>query len=387
MSKAQQADLSQYVAGTTTEPVVRTIKCPLATSNRTRERVQECVDAWQEVLEWAYAIMPSLPAHGWSRQNTTLYRMVGEEFPNNNGLGAHDAREAAYKVAEAFDAWESNGQPGERPQYSRGEFLRLRDTSFNAERSDGVLGLKVGLQPYNPEWFRIEAADYHRKHLQRVVDGEATLGAGELRIEGDTVYAHLTVKDDVEVYKPADVSRHVGVDLGENVLFTAAVVGNDVEAVEMESGREFRHYRERLKERQQRLQERGDLRGVKQNRGEYERYTEHVTNTATKRIVDLAREHAPCAIRLEEMGDYRETSPDPIHDWPRGMIVEQICYKATVAGIPVEFVDPAYTSQTCRKCGQTDDAARDGAEFHCRRCGYEVHADVNAAINIAQRSP
>lgn len=29
--------------------------------------------------------------------------------------------------------------------------------------------------------------------------------------------------------------------------------------------------------------------------------------------------------------------------------------------------------------------ARSGETFHCRRCDYEVHADVNAAINIATR--
>jgi len=31
------------------------------------------------------------------------------------------------------------------------------------------------------------------------------------------------------------------------------------------------------------------------------------------------------------------------------------------------------------------EAVRDGREFVCWECGYEAHADVNAAINIAQR--
>jgi putative transposase len=42
-------------------------------------------------------------------------------------------------------------------------------------------------------------------------------------------------------------------------------------------------------------------------------------------------------------------------------------------------------SSSCRKCGETNPAMRDGDAFECWGCGYEVHADVNAAINIAQR--
>lgn len=58
-------------------------------------------------------------------------------------------------------------------------------------------------------------------------------------------------------------------------------------------------------------------------------------------------------------------------------------YKAIEAGIPVTTVDPAGTSDSCRQCGAENPAFRDGDLFECWECGYEVHADVNAAINIA----
>lgn len=51
----------------------------------------------------------------------------------------------------------------------------------------------------------------------------------------------------------------------------------------------------------------------------------------------------------------------------------------------VEKVPAAYTSQTCSVCGTVDAGARESqAVFACRSCGYTGHADVNAAINIAQ---
>ena len=39
------------------------------------------------------------------------------------------------------------------------------------------------------------------------------------------------------------------------------------------------------------------------------------------------------------------------------------------------------------KCGETNPAMRDCDHVECRGCGYAVHADVNAAVNIATADP
>jgi putative transposase len=50
----------------------------------------------------------------------------------------------------------------------------------------------------------------------------------------------------------------------------------------------------------------------------------------------------------------------------------------------VELVNPAYTSQTCNRCGHREAENRESqAVFACRACGHRDHADVNAARNIA----
>ena len=48
------------------------------------------------------------------------------------------------------------------------------------------------------------------------------------------------------------------------------------------------------------------------------------------------------------------------------------------------MVNPKYTSQTCNKCGYKDKLNRKSNDFKCRRCGYELHSDLNASLNIAQ---
>ena len=56
-----------------------------------------------------------------------------------------------------------------------------------------------------------------------------------------------------------------------------------------------------------------------------------------------------------------------------------------VNGIILEKVSPAYTSQTCFKCGNIDKNSRKGELYQCVNCGYKIDADYNASINIHNR--
>jgi transposase len=54
----------------------------------------------------------------------------------------------------------------------------------------------------------------------------------------------------------------------------------------------------------------------------------------------------------------------------------------------VERVNPAYTSQTCNACKHVARESRESqAVFRCVACGHQANADVNAARNIADRTP
>jgi putative transposase len=58
--------------------------------------------------------------------------------------------------------------------------------------------------------------------------------------------------------------------------------------------------------------------------------------------------------------------------------------RARKRGIPVMYVNPAYTSKRCCRCGEFGRRSR--KRFVCPHCGFVLHADVNAAFNIATTS-
>jgi transposase len=61
-----------------------------------------------------------------------------------------------------------------------------------------------------------------------------------------------------------------------------------------------------------------------------------------------------------------------------------VAYKAAEYGIRVEDVDPAFSSQTCSKCGHQSSTNRDSDTgwFECNNCGHELDGDYNAVAGL-----
>lgn len=71
-----------------------------------------------------------------------------------------------------------------------------------------------------------------------------------------------------------------------------------------------------------------------------------------------------------------------VNDVGWGIFFNMLSYKAESAGKELVEVNPAYTSQTCHKCGNIEKKKLSDRWHNCAICGYSIHRDVNAAKNI-----
>lgn len=114
---------------------------------------------------------------------------------------------------------------------------------------------------------------------------------------------------------------------------------------------------------------------------------------ASRQAVEYAKQFDDPVIALEDLSyiheslDYGKWMNRRLHSWAFARLQGRIEHKATEAGIGVEYVNAAYTSQTwhaCNRLGRRDEQA----EFVCPHddCHVtEFQADINAAANIASR--
>lgn len=114
----------------------------------------------------------------------------------------------------------------------------------------------------------------------------------------------------------------------------------------------------------------------------------------SREVVRFAVQTHAATIHMEDLsgfgkdsdGNADEKKEFVLRNWSYYELQNMIAYKAAKYGIKVEKVRPAYTSKTCSWCGQQ--GFRQGTTFicenpECKQCGEKVHADYNAARNIA----
>ncbi|WP_235019703.1 transposase [Natrialba sp. INN-245] len=103
-------------------------------------------------------------------------------------------------------------------------------------------------------------------------------------------------------------------------------------------------------------------------------------------LVAEAREYGCSVIAFEDLTDIRKrTGASWGYKWAFNRLCECVEYKAAEYGIDVEQVEPENTSRRSSHCGFTHPDNREDGEFGCLKCGYENHADYNAAKNIGLR--
>jgi IS605 OrfB family transposase len=225
-------------------------------------------------------------------------------------------------------------------------------------------------------------------------DNTVKLSSSTLTRTGERSFvANLVFQHEKRIQQPGDGTFVVGVDRGRNQLVTAAVYDTDRDHVVgwlHVGGDEIEHYMDRFAERIAEFQQAGVWEQMEAARKRRFRYKRQQDYRAARRVVELARERFGVRIAVEDLssmgrlGGYNAESRR-FSEWSYGRQRDAIAQKAEPYDIPVVAVEPRNTSQICSRCG-SEDTRRSGVHFECRECGYDQHADANAAVNIAKRA-
>ena len=317
------------------------------------------------------------------------------------GKGVDTLSAVTQKVKKDFKTSLKNGlAKGERTStnYKRTFPLITRGRNLTFYEQDGDIFIKwVNKIVFKVVFNARKENTLELQHtLQKVINGEYKLSQSSLEFDrNNNLILNLTIDIPFKQEDNLIKDRVLGVDLG--VKYPAYVCLNDDTYKREHIGEalELIKQREQYQARRRRTQQ--QLKNVKGGKGRHKKlknldrlsdcernFAKTYNHMISKRIVEFAKKHKCEYIHLEKLtkDGFDNTI---LRNWSYYELQQMIEYKADRLGIKVRYVNPAYTSQTCSRCGNIDKENRQTQEtFVCTKCGFKLNADHNAAINIAR---
>ena len=178
-------------------------------------------------------------------------------------------------------------------------------------------------------------------------------------------------------------TRVLGVDLGLKV--PAVAITEDDKVRFFGNGRENKYRKRKFRSVRKVLGKQKKVNAIRNLDDKEQRWMKDKDHKISREIVNFAVENKISVIRLEKLTKIRQTTRTSrkneknLHTWSFHRLSTFIEYKANLAGIKVEYVNPANTSQSCPKCPKKNKAQ--DRRYKCS-CGFENHRDIVGAMNI-----
>lgn len=324
------------------------------------------------------------------KRNFALREHTYREIKTRWGLGAQAAQHVIKKTCDAYATLKANlkagnlGKPGSK-RYRKATEKPLTFRPDSAQPyDDRMLSWQITEQRISI-WTvhgRMRDVAFTTSGEQLAALARYRKGESDLLVR-DGMWFLLATCEVPEAAPNSDPLDFLGIDLG--IVNIATTSDGEIMA-----GRALNRTRVRERTLRTKLQQKNTP-SAKRRRKEARRARD-INHKIAKHVVAEA-ERTGRGIALENLAGIRERvrlrKPQraTLHSWAFHQLGQFIAYKARRAGVPVVYVDPAYTSRTCAECGHIDKANRvSQAWFACRSCGVVAHADRNASRNIRARA-
>jgi len=200
------------------------------------------------------------------------------------------------------------------------------------------------------------------------------------RKNGD-YYINLQMNKDIP--KKSTECKVLGIDLGIKKI----AVTSDNKFYKSSHLKNIKGKYQKLKRDLQRKGTKSAKRKLQYISGKENRFVRDVNHCVSKEIVNT--EHNVFVLeKLKKIRfntiTYNKKLNHMIGNWSFAQLQSFVEYKSERLGKSVVYIKPNYTSQQCSKCSHTEKNNRNGNVFLCKKCGYELDADLNASRNIAR---
>lgn len=206
-------------------------------------------------------------------------------------------------------------------------------------------------------------------------------GEGDLVFKKGKFFIFQTVEVPEDEIK--DVEEFIGCDFGQTDICTLSDGTNY-------SSHQLKNVRKKYAKVRANVESKGTKgckKLLKRLSGRERRFVSISNHTISKQIVAKAKQENK-GIAIEDLSGIKKTAKPKskalktnLHMWSFAQLRQYLTYKATLNGVKIFVIPPAYTSQTCNVCFHIGD--RNGKSFSCKNCGNVADADYNAAKNIA----
>ena len=216
---------------------------------------------------------------------------------------------------------------------------------------------------------------------QKSVFANSKLGPMRIVYKGNKIVAQVVYETIEPTYTTE--GNVMGVDLGVKCPAVSYISDGSVKFYG--NGRKNKYMRRHYRCLRKKLQKAKHIDAVKRINDKEQRIMKDIDHKLSHDVVETAVAHNVKTIKLERLANIRSTTRTSrknnhsLHNWSFYRLAQFIEYKAKMAGIAVEHVNPAYTSQTCPVCGHVHHA--NDRNYTCK-CGFHIHRDILGAMNI-----
>jgi putative transposase-like DNA-binding protein/probable transposase len=336
-------------------------------------------------------VLPQRALSRWQRVAIQQAAGIAKSWRSNLQRAQED-------FADILAAWLEDEHPPDAvpPEWVSWQTPTLKKTAIQANSNVALLQpsqetsfaywLRVStLEKGQPIFVPVVLSAYH----QRMLGGQRLDSSVTLIRKADGWWLTLTYEEEVPLQTPPHAPV-VGVDAGITHFLTTS------------TGKHYGSFHGRLAKRHQRDREKrrrkAKLRACLTQKGVERlpstrdpKLARTVRQEINRAVNELYREHPGCQIAFERlsvatMRFKARRMNAALYASNLAHIPKQLAWGAAKRGVKATAVKSAYTSQECPRCHFVDRSNRPERQtFCCGVCGWQAHADHNAAVNIAAR--